>query len=189
MDTQSIKTRTMTRLFGAGLLLSIAGQALAGPGIGDLAPDFTATTLSGETVQLSDFRGSKPVYLKFWATWCTYCKVEMPHMKAVLDEQGEALEVLTINVGLNDSVERIEQLFADQGFQLPTVFDADGAITSQFGVVGTPHHVLINREGQIIYRTFLASDTLDDKIQQLAQPGVSKTTAQTHASSEQEISL
>ena len=48
-----------------------------GPRSGDVAPDFTAQTLDGKTVSLSDFRG-KPVVLNFWASWCNPCRKEFP---------------------------------------------------------------------------------------------------------------
>jgi hypothetical protein len=31
-------------------------------------------------------------------------------------------------------------------------------------VVGTPYHVLIDKQGKIAYQTFLATDLLDEKI-------------------------
>jgi peroxiredoxin len=36
-----------------------------GPKPGDMAPDFTALTLDGDKVQLSDFRGERLVVLQF----------------------------------------------------------------------------------------------------------------------------
>ena len=41
------------------------------------APDFTVLDYDGNEVKLSDYKG-KPVVLNFWATWCFYCKEEMP---------------------------------------------------------------------------------------------------------------
>ena len=41
------------------------------------APDFTVLDSEGNEVQLSDYVG-KPIVLNFWATWCYYCKEEMP---------------------------------------------------------------------------------------------------------------
>ena len=41
------------------------------------APDFTVLDYNGNQVKLSDFKG-KPVVINFWATWCFYCKEEMP---------------------------------------------------------------------------------------------------------------
>jgi thiol-disulfide isomerase/thioredoxin len=44
---------------------------------GDLAPDFSALLLTGETFTLSEHRGMV-VVLNFWATWCGPCVEKMP---------------------------------------------------------------------------------------------------------------
>ena len=139
--------------------------------IGDMAPNFTVKTLDGVSVQLKDYMNEKPVYLKFWATWCSYCKVEMPHLQAIYDENGEHVEILTVNVGMNDSISNIKRFYQKNGFDLPTIFDEKGEITSSFGVVGTPYHVLINKQGRIDYLTFLATDLLDEKIAKFSKMG------------------
>ena len=54
-----------------GLFRSQQGQV----GSGEIAPDFELITFSGETHQLSDFRGSV-VVVNFWASWCESCKPE-----------------------------------------------------------------------------------------------------------------
>ena len=150
------------------LALSLTSHA-ASLSLGDKAPNFKAVTIDGKAVDLSDFVGEKPVYLKFWATWCSYCKVEMPHLQAIYDENKNHVEVLTINVGMNDSITNIENFFQSKGFNIPTVFDQKGAITSSYGVVGTPFHVLIDKEGNVVYQTFLATDKLDEKIAEFSQ--------------------
>ena len=153
------------QLVASALLLSSAVHVGATSlVIGDQAPDFEVTTLAGKTFKLSDYEGEKPVYLKFWATWCSYCKVEMPHLQSIHNKYGDDVEVLAINVGINDSVANIENFFNAGGFNLPTVFDQRGNLVTSYGIVGTPHHVLVDIDGQVAYRTFLASDTLDDTI-------------------------
>lgn len=177
---RQLKRAQGLRLALSAVLLSSAVQAgAATPGVGhkvgDRAPDFEVTTVSGETFKLADYRGKKPVYLKFWATWCSYCKAEMPHLQSIHNEYGDDIEVLAVNVGINDSVANIESLFNEGGFNLPTVFDQNGDLTSRYGVVGTPHHVLLDRNGQIAYRTFLASDQLDEMIEGWSETQVNKT--------------
>ena len=164
------------RLTVSALLLSTAIQASGAPlAIGDNAPDFEVTTLAGKTFRLSDYEGDKPVYLKFWATWCSYCKVEMPHLQSIYNQYGDDVEVLAVNVGINDSVANIEQFFNQAGFNLPVAIDQQGDLVSDYGIVGTPHHVLIDKDGQIVYRTFLASDTLDEMIEGWAENKVKNT--------------
>lgn len=154
--------------------IQAAGSPVAGStDLGDIAPDINATTITGEAFNLSDYKGKKPVYLKFWATWCSYCKAEMPHLNSIKQNYGDDIQVITINVGMNDSIKNINHFFQNQGYQLPTIFDQKGELTSRFGVVGTPHHVLIDREGKIAYRTFLATDQLDQQIKDWADNKVS----------------
>ena len=158
------------RLAVSVLLLGAAMQVGAAPlKVGDKAPNFEVTTLAGETFKLSDYKGKKPVYLKFWATWCSYCKVEMPHLQSIYNKYGDDVEVLAVNVGINDSVANIQRFFNRGGFNLPTVIDRQGDLTSRYGIVGTPHHVLIDKEGEIAYRTFLATDTLDEMVEEWAE--------------------
>ena len=97
----------------------------------------------------------------------------MPHLQAIFDENGDHIEVLTVNVGINDSISNIERYYQKNGFTIPTIFDQKGALTSSYGVVGTPYHVLIDKRGRIAYQTFLATDLLDQTIATWSQQGKS----------------
>lgn len=135
--------------------------------VGELAPNFTGTTLDGREVSLKDFRGRKPVYIKFWATWCHYCVVELPHLQEIHNLKKDAFEVLLVNVGMNDSVENIQSLFEKKGFDMPVIVDKNGSIVSAYHVVGTPHQLLIGTDGRIQYQTFIMNDELDQLLRKL----------------------
>ena len=47
------------------------------PKAGTVAPDFTLSSLDGNTISLSDFKG-KYVVLDFWASWCPDCIRDIP---------------------------------------------------------------------------------------------------------------
>jgi len=57
-------------LMGVAVVVMIASLSTQ-MGMG-ATPEFTATTLSGDTIQLSGYRG-QVVMLNFWATWCPPC--------------------------------------------------------------------------------------------------------------------
>src|SRR5699024_3030109 len=71
---------------------NLVGESLdedAGLNPGEQAPDFELTTLDGEQVKLSDYKGQK-VLLNFWASWCPPCKTEMPYMETYSNDIGRA---------------------------------------------------------------------------------------------------
>ncbi|MBB1488022.1 TlpA family protein disulfide reductase [Oceanospirillum sediminis] len=163
--------KTLQYLACGALLSGFAIQAQAGQTtrVGDPAPVFSSQTITGQHFNLADYTGKKPVYLKFWATWCSYCKAEMPHLNSIKQQYGDDIEIVTINVGMNDSVAKINHFFQNQGYSLPVIFDHKGELTARYQVIGTPHHILIDKEGRIAYRTFLATDQLDQMIMHWSQ--------------------
>lgn len=132
----------------------------AGTQVGDISPKFNLTTLSGEKYSSEKLKGNKAIYLKFWATWCSYCREEMPHAQHTFEESKGNLQVISINVGFNDSIRRIKRYFTKEGYSLPVVFDEKGKLFRKFELYGTPEHILINKEGKIIHRSALLNDKL-----------------------------
>lgn len=68
-----MKRLTLFLLVVTGLLwgegsLALAAQHGAPVAVGTVAPSFSLTLLSGQTVHLTDFRG-KVLILNFWASW------------------------------------------------------------------------------------------------------------------------
>ncbi|WP_267902155.1 peroxiredoxin family protein [Lentibacillus cibarius] len=62
---------------------------------GNIAPDFELTTLEGEQVSLSDYRGQR-VVLNFWASWCPPCKAEVPDLQKFYENKD--VEILAVNL-------------------------------------------------------------------------------------------
>src|SRR5215469_11598382 len=49
-------------------------QAAGRPLLGLAGPDLVLKSIDGASIDLSKLYGRKPVYLKFWATWCVPCR-------------------------------------------------------------------------------------------------------------------
>src|SRR5882762_1370730 len=63
------------------LVLAAAGQQR------DSLPEFSLTTLKGETLQTKELK-YKIVVLDFWATWCENCVSEIPELNKLEKEYG-----------------------------------------------------------------------------------------------------
>ena len=133
-----------------------AGKAL----IGTRAPRLVLTTIDGATIDLGNIYGKQAVYLKFWATWCVPCRQQMPHFEHVYETAGPDLAVVAIDTGFNDSVGEVQKTRKQLGLTMPIVVD-DGQAGAAFHLRVTPQHIVIGRDGRILYVGHLADARLD----------------------------
>ncbi len=125
--------------------------------IGEPAPDFRFQDAIGQTFSLSDFRG-KPVMLNFWATWCGFCKVELPYIQQVYDEwQGGEMVMLTIDLG--EDSETVAAFMEAEGISFPVLLDTERELEAQYGVSGMPRTFFIDKDGliQVIKKGYFSS--------------------------------
>jgi thiol-disulfide isomerase/thioredoxin len=65
---------------------------------GPTAPDFSLSSLAGQTVTLEQYRG-KVVLLDFWATWCPPCRMTIPLLIKLQEKyRDEGLVILGISI-------------------------------------------------------------------------------------------
>jgi len=128
---------------------------------GKPAPDFHLTTLDGEEVSLSDFKGQK-VVLNFWATWCPPCKVEMPHFQEYEKKytKKDNVVILALNMTYNDQGPDNVQKFVDSydlTFRVPLM--EDDSIMKQYKILSIPTTAFIDEDGNIQRQISGALDT------------------------------
>jgi cytochrome c biogenesis protein CcmG/thiol:disulfide interchange protein DsbE len=122
-----------------------------GPRAGDAAPDFTAQTLDGKTVSLSDYRG-KPVVLNFWASWCNPCRKEFPLFREQLAARKG--EFVMLGVDYRDIASDARTFVKDQRATWPTAVDDTNAIVKAYGITGVPQTFFIRPDGTIAVRYY-----------------------------------
>jgi peroxiredoxin len=129
---------------------------------GQLAADFTLKSLEGEEFKLSSFRGKNPVYLVFWATWCPYCVKEIPRLKELYAKLApKGLKILAINISYNDPLLRVQTFQKKYELPYPILYDNDALVSRQYGVIGVPFSVLIDRSGKVVYRSNGTPESLE----------------------------
>ena len=133
-----------------------AGKSL----IGTPAPRIALKTIDGKTIDLGALYGKQAVYIKFWATWCVPCREQMPHLKKTFAEAGPDLAVIAVSVGFDETIEDVRKYRDEMGLKMPLVFD-DGSLGEAFHLRVTPQHVVIGRDGRILYVGHEANAALD----------------------------
>lgn len=103
-------------------------------------------SLDGKTFKIADFRG-KVVVINLWATWCGYCKKEMPDL-VELNEQykDKGVEFIGLNAD-NEKLPDVEQFVSDYQVQYRigwTNDDVYGVLSPQ----GLPSTYIITRDGK-----------------------------------------
>jgi peroxiredoxin len=123
------------------------GMASRPPLLGSPAPAFQLTSLTGVEGSLDQYRG-KVVLLNFWATWCQPCTKEMPAMQAAYDAlRDQGFVVLAINE-LED-VPKVREHIAEHQHTFEVLLDPDNHVANQYGVVGLPVSIFIDKAGHV----------------------------------------
>ncbi|WP_019413971.1 redoxin domain-containing protein [Paenisporosarcina sp. TG20] len=129
---------------------------------GDIAPDFELSTLNGDMVKLSNYRGRK-VILNFWATWCAPCKTEMPHMENYYKKNKDSanVEIIAINMTTADRPGIVKKFVDSYGLTFPIPLDVEGKAMDAYQIIPLPTTYMINTDGTIAH---LIRGPVDEKL-------------------------
>jgi peroxiredoxin len=130
------------------------------PKIGDEAPDFTAVSLNGEIVSLSDFRG-QPVWINFWGAWCPPCRAEMPDIQTAYEQLGpQGLVLLAVSLG--DRPSEAADFARKNDVTFTVLVDPDRTLTSKpYPIYNFPTHIFVDEDG--IVRNIVLSEMSSDQ--------------------------
>jgi peroxiredoxin len=118
------------------------------PIAGHPAPDFELKTLEGETLRLSDFKGT-PVIINFWATWCAPCRAEFPDFQQTWVDNANDLVIIGVNNTAADQRDLVDDFVQEMGATFPIVLDEKGETIEVYRVLGLPTSVFIDRNGLV----------------------------------------
>ena len=114
------------------------------------APEMKAVLLDGRQVSLEQLRG-KVVLVNFWATWCPYCRHEMPDMDRFYgDYRAQGFEILALSQ--DDAPEPVRQFMAKEGYHFPAAMAQPEQAASLGGVSRLPTSFIIDRQGRVRHK-------------------------------------
>ena len=103
--------------------------------VGSDAPDFSRTSLDGDKVSLSDYKG-KYVLLDFWGSWCAPCRASHPHLKELYEEYSpKGLVLVGVAQEFGKDIDKMRKLWSDaveeDGLKWVQVLENDDPENSQ----------------------------------------------------------
>jgi peroxiredoxin len=117
------------------------------PQVDELARDYAATTLDGESVSLESLRG-QVVLLNLWATWCGPCRAETPYLQSVYEEhKDDGFEIVGISMDTGDAADDIAMFVDEYAVTYTILHDPTMQGMELYQVLGLPATFLIDREG------------------------------------------
>lgn len=121
----------------------------AAPYMGSKAPNFTLKKLDGKEVSLNQFRGKK-VILNFWASWCSPCKIELPHFQAEWDKYSTSNDVMLLTVAGSQSDEDVLRSYmANNNFNFTVCLDSSDNVFNKYDLTSIPKTYFLDKSGVI----------------------------------------
>ncbi len=112
-------------------------------------PAIQVTSVAGDTLSLPELCRDKPTLIYFWATWCKVCSKHMPKAIRLQRDLGDGIRVF--GVAWKETREKVEAYFSRREARLPTYLDTDGRLFHAFNVRQTPHVVIADARGRVVF--------------------------------------
>jgi peroxiredoxin len=147
-------------------LVLAASPALAGPTVGEPAPDFKAVTAAGKTVGLSDYKG-KIVVLEWTSNECPFVQKfydsgNMQKFQKQAAEKGVVWLAVDSsapgNPGYLDADAAKKWLDETKSAPAEFIIDEKGEVGHMYEAKTTPHMFVIDKEGKLAYAGAIDSE-------------------------------
>lgn len=154
------------------LLMIMGGQTLYA---GNPSSDFTLEDIEGDLFTLADHIGDGPILINFWATWCTPCKHELPHLQALHEKYTEAgFTLVTVSEDSPKSQAKVRPYVRSKRYTFTVLLDPNSEVLHLYQGNSLPFQVLLDKDGNIVetHQGYNPGDevVLEEKIRELLNP-------------------
>lgn len=115
--------------------------------------DYLVMDLSGREHKLSEMLGNKITVLAFWATWCGYCKIELPQMDEVIPGlEKNGVTIIPIARG-DDTPSKVVEFFNNLDMRnVESKIATTANLHKVLGVQGYPTFIAVDENGMAFAR-------------------------------------
>lgn len=115
--------------------------------------NYSGKLIDGKPYSLAEQRG-KVVVVIFWATWCPYCKADMPRLQKLYETyRKRGLTVLAISI--DDSAREVRAYLKGKHFTFPVAWRHTPGTRDNFipFIRGTPTFYLLDKKGRMVRKS------------------------------------
>tara|TARA_Y100000780_G_C13528483_1_gene356712 strand:+ start:75 stop:602 length:528 start_codon:yes stop_codon:yes gene_type:complete len=124
--------------------------------VGDPAPEIVLEYTTGEQIKLTDLR-EKVVVLQFTASWCSVCRLEMPHLEKDVWQRFKDDSLILIGIDRDEPLDVVKKFKKEMGVTYPIALDLGANHFAKFALKesGVTRNIVIDKDGKIAFLTRL----------------------------------
>lgn len=145
-----IAVLALLALLAFGLLRNQRGPVQ----VGEVVPEFSLTTFTGEQFRLQDLRG-KVVVVNFWASWCIPCEDEAGILESAWQFYKPRGDVVFLGVDYADTEREALAFLEEFNVTYPNGPDLATRISQAYRITGVPETYVIGPDGKLANFTLL----------------------------------
>ena len=139
-------------------------------------PDLTLKDLAGQTVKTQELSNDgRPFIIDFFATWCKPCNRELSAIAEVYDDWREetGVKLIAVSIDKAQNINKVAPLVAQHGWEYEVLLDPNSDFLRALGGTMIPYVVIIDGQGDIIYKhsgyTDGAEEEIIEKVREIVQ--------------------
>ena len=118
----------------------------------DITPlNYKISDVRGKTITLSEIKKDGPMFLTFWALWCSPCKSELNAFKKINDTLlNIGAKIVAINIDSPKSSAKVRAFVEAQKFPFTVLVDPNSVLFEMLNGQQLPHSILFDAKGNIV---------------------------------------